>query len=63
MDEPLNACPLGVASEPFGRFHMQGMKCLCSAFAIEANGIHYAISSGDGCCNGGFVVDVAAYPL
>src|SRR5208337_4466973 len=63
MDEPLNACPLGVACEPLGRFHMQGMKCLCPAFKIEADGIHHAISSSDGCRNRGFVVDIGAYRL
>ena len=56
MDEPLHACPLGLAREPFCRFHMQGMKGLCSAFAIEADGIHHAISSSDRCRNRVFVV-------
>lgn len=58
MDEPLNTRPLGLACEPFGRFHMHGTKCLSSAFDIEADGIHHAISSGDGSRNCVFVVDI-----
>ena len=42
---------------------MQGMKCLCTAFAIEANGIHHTISSSDGRSNRGFVVDIGVYRL
>jgi hypothetical protein len=62
MDEPLNICPPGSPREPFGRFHMQGMKCLSSAFDIEADGIYHAISSRNGRRNRGFVVDIGAYP-
>ena len=57
MDEPLNARPLGLACEPLGCFHIQGMKCLCSPFEIEANGIHHAISANDRCSNRGFVIE------
>jgi hypothetical protein len=32
MDKSFNVSPLGLAHKPFGRFHMHGTKCLCSAF-------------------------------
>ncbi len=63
MDEPRDACPLGLARQPFGRPHMHGMKGLSSAFPVEADGIHDAIASGDSRRNLAFVVDIGAYPL
>jgi hypothetical protein len=63
MDDPLDARPLGLAREPSGRFHMQGMKCLCSAFDIKADGIYQAISSSDSGCNRVFAAHIGAYRL
>jgi hypothetical protein len=48
MDEALNTRPVRLACEPFGRFHMHGVKCLSSTFDIEADSIHHAVSPRDG---------------
>jgi hypothetical protein len=61
MGEALNTCPVCLACEPFGRFHMHGVKCLSSTFDIEAHSIHHAVSPRDGSRYRAFVVDIGEY--
>jgi hypothetical protein len=63
MDKPFNARSARVPRELLGCSHMQRMKCLCSAFDIETEGIHHAIGSGDGSFNRVFVLDIGSYRL
>jgi hypothetical protein len=63
MDKPFNTRPLREARELLGRSHMQGLKCLRSAFDIEADGIYHAIGSGDRRLDRVFVFDIATYRL
>jgi hypothetical protein len=41
----------------------QGLKCLCSAFDMEADGIHHATGSGDCRFARVFVCDIGTYRL
>jgi hypothetical protein len=61
MGEALDTRPVCLACDPFRRVHMHGMKCVCSAFDIEADSIHHAVSSCDGSRYRSFVVDVGEY--
>ena len=63
LDEPLNTGPLRLACDPTGRFHMHRMKCLLTAFDVEADGVHHAVRSGDGSSNRAFIVDIGEYRL
>jgi hypothetical protein len=58
MDEPFNARTLRLACDLPGCFHMQRLEGLGSAFAIEADGIHPAIGTGDRCSNRAFVSNI-----
>jgi hypothetical protein len=61
MDETLNSRPLGLVSEAFRCFYMYGMKCLSSAFDVEADGVHHAAGSADGRRKRAFVVDIGTH--
>jgi hypothetical protein len=63
MDKPFNTRPLREARDALGCPHMQGLKCLRSAFDIEADGIHHAIGSGDCRFNRVVVFDIGTYRL
>jgi len=61
MGEALDTRPVCLACEPFGRFHMHGVKCLRSTFDVETDSIHNAVSSGHGSRHRAFVVDIGEY--
>jgi hypothetical protein len=61
MDEALNTRPVCLACEPFGRFHMHGVKCLSSTFDVEADSIHHAVRPRDGSRYRAFVADIGEY--